>query len=679
MIVTAGAPEPLGLRLGEGGANIAVFSETAERIDLCLFDAAGAREIARLTLPGRTGPVFHGFVPGLQAGALYGLRAYGPYAPERGLYFNPRKLLLDPFALELDAPARLHPSFFPDSSEDSAAFAPKAKACDPQPAPARRNGIPWRDTIIYEAHVRGFTKLLQDVPEKLRGTFAGLAHPAAIAHLQKLGVTALELLPCAAGLDERHLHELGLSNYWGYNPVAPLAPDPRLAPGGWAEVREAVAALHAAGLEVLIDVVFNHTAEGDGHGPLISLRGLDNPAYYRLYRQNPAAYINDAGCGNILRADHPAVIRLTMDALRAWAIYGGVDGFRFDLMTTLGRRADGFDPHAPLFAALAQDPALRGLKLIAEPWDLGPGGYQIGAFPANWGEWNDRYRDAARKFWRGDSGMIGDLATRLAGSADLFAGKKPPSRSINFVTAHDGFTLADLVSYAHKHNEANGEANRDGTDANYSWNNGVEGETADATILAARRRDQRALLATLIFSRGTPMLSMGAEFGQSQRGNNNAYAQDNEISWLDWAGGDPRLLAFAMRALALRRAIPAFTDEHFLTGAARDDGPADVEWWGVDGPLRAPEQWQGARHFLGAVFTVGDSRAALLLNAGSAPVARALPHRAGKRWRLALDSQTEDGAPIPTSRIVVAARSAAVFVEDVARPPRKTGAKRARS
>ena len=316
----------------------------------------------------------------------------------------------------------------------------------------------------------------------------------------------------------------------------------------------------------MIDVVLNHSAEGDEEGPTVSLRGLDNPAYYRLKPENPAAYINDAGCGNILRADHPAVVRLALDALRAWAIHGGVDGFRFDLMTTLGRRASGFDPHAPLLTAIAQDPALRELKIIAEPWDIGPGGYQMGQFAANWGEWNDKFRDAARRFWRGEAGLRGELATRLAGSADLFAGKKPPSRSINFVTAHDGFSLADLVAHAHKHNEANGENNRDGTDANHSWNNGVEGATQDEPILAARRRDQRALLATLIFSRGTPMLSMGAEFGHSQNGNNNAYAQDNEISWLDWEKADPRLLAFAARALALRLKTPAFTDDNFLTG-----------------------------------------------------------------------------------------------------------------
>jgi glycogen operon protein len=662
--IFTGAPEPLGLRLVTGGANVAVFSETAEQIELCLFDASGAREIARLPLPGRTGPVFHGFVPDLAAGALYGLRAHGPFAPERGLRFDPSKLLVDPFALELPDAPRPHASMFPSSPEDSGPKAPKARVCAPEPAPARRPNIAWRDTVIYELHVRGFTKRLGGVPEPLRGTFAGLAHPTAIAHLKRLGVTTIELLPCAAWLDERHLVELGLTNYWGYNPIAPLAPDPRLAPGGWREVREAVAALHEAGLEALVDVVLNHSGESDAEGPTVSLRGLDNPAYYRLSPQNPAAYINDAGCGNILRADHPAVVRLAMDALRAWAIFGGVDGFRFDLMTTLGRRAGGFDPHAPLLTAIAQDPALRELKIVAEPWDLGPGGYRIGAFAAPWGEWNDRFRDAARRFWRGDFAMIGEMATRLAGSADLFAGKKPPSRSVNFITAHDGFTLADLVSYAHKHNEANGEHNRDGTDANFSWNNGVEGASDDEAVRAARRRDQRNLLATLIFSRGTPMLSMGAELGQSQSGNNNAYAQDNALSWLDWERADPRLLAFAARALALRRATPAFTDERFLTGAARDGGEPDVLWLGEGGAPLTPDQWRdGERRFLGAIFLAGGSRAALLLNAGPAPVSCAPPRRAGASWRRALTTESEDGAPTATQDDAVAGRSLVVLIE----------------
>jgi glycogen operon protein len=664
-----GSPEPLGLSLVEGGANIAVYSEAAQAIELCLFDATGRNELARLALLGRTGPVFHGFAPNLSAGVLYGLRAYGPWRPEQGLRFNPKKLLFDPFALALDGPIQLHDSLF-DADSDSGPFAPKAVAAAPRLARPHRRGIPWPETVIYELHVRGFTRMLDAVPETLRGTFAGLAHPAAMAHLLRLGVTTLELMPCAGWIDERHLRAAGLTNYWGYNPIAFRAPDPRLAPGGWREVRESVAALQDAGFEVLIDVVLNHSGESDANGPTVSLRGLDNATFYRLDPADPAAYANDAGCGNILRLDHPAVLRLAMDSLRAWALYGGFDGFRFDLATTLGRRADGFDPHAPLLAAIAQDPLLRELKLIAEPWDIGPGGYQLGAFPANWGEWNDSFRDAARKFWRGDSGMIGEIATRIAGSSDHFAGRKPPSRSVNFVTAHDGFTLADLVSYARKHNEANDEGDRDGTDSNYSWNNGAEGETADQTVLAARRRDQRNLLALLLLSRGAPMLSMGAELGHSQNGNNNAYCQDSEIGWLDWRKADPGLTAFTGALIALRKATPALRQDRFLTGAPQSDGPADVEWRGAEGEILTTDQWrEGERRFLAGFFDAEGARAGLLFNAGHDEAHFRLPPPSqGHFWRRALDTGAEDGAGDGAGFdgdeiLVVAPRSTLVLID----------------
>ena len=422
---------------------------------------------------------------------------------------------------------------------DSAPFTPKCVATRPSRADtSSRPRHAWEDTILYELHVKGFTKSHPDVPEALRGTFKGLACEAAITHLTRLGVTAVELMPCAAWIDERHLTRLGLANYWGYNPIALMAPDPRLAPGGWDEVREAVAALHRAGIEVIVDVVFNHTGEGDEFGPTLSLRGLDNATYYRLRPDAPRHYVNDAGCGNILAMDRAPVARLALDALRAWAEFGGVDGFRFDLATTLARRTEGFDAQAPFLAALLQDPVLRELKLIAEPWDIGPGGYQLGKFPGPFAEWNDRFRDCVRRFWRGDDIGVGELATRVAGSRDFFEAHRRPSRSINFVTAHDGFTLRDLVSYSRKRNDANGEDNRDGTNENFSWNNGVEGETDDDAILAARGKDQRNLLASLLLARGTPMLSMGAELGQTQAGNNNAYAQDNETAWLDWSGAD---------------------------------------------------------------------------------------------------------------------------------------------
>ena len=464
-----GSPEPFGLTLDARGANIAVYSAHAAAIELCLFDASGEAEIERLRLPCRTGDVFHGHFEGIAAGQRYGLRAHGPYAPEEGHQFNPAKLLADPYARLLDSPFAFAPAMldyqrdaprgtFRRDAADSAPFMPKAIAIEPS---AVRAALlpkrPWAETIIYELHVRGFTKLHPQVPEAFRGSFAGLAHPAAIEHLARLGVTCIEIMPAAAWIDERHLHSAGLTNYWGYNPVTFLAPDPRLAPGGWAEIAASVAAIKAAGIEVIIDVVLNHSGEGDEFGPTLSLRGLDNASYYRLSPQDLRVPINDTGCGNTLALDRAPVVRLAMDALRAWAELGGVDGFRFDLATTLGRRDNGFDAAAPLLTAIAQDPLLRDLRLIAEPWDLGPGGYRIGAFPANWGEWNDKFRDTMRRFWRGDAGLLGDAATRFSGSSDIFAPRQTPSRGINFIVAHDGFTLADLVSYGQKHNEANGE------------------------------------------------------------------------------------------------------------------------------------------------------------------------------------------------------------------------------
>ena len=425
---------------------------------------------------------------------------------------------------------------------------------------------------------------------------------------------------------ERHLAALGLPNYWGYNSVAFMVPDPRLAPGGWAEVRGAVAALAAAGIETVLDVVLNHTGEGNALGPTLSQRGLDNAMYYRL-AGNPAEYVNDTGCGNTLALDRPHVVRWAMSMLRAWARWGGVHGFRFDLATTLGRRADGFDPGAPLLTAITQDPLLRRLKLIAEPWDVGWGGYQLGAFPGALGEWNDRFRDDVRRFWRGDMGTTGALATRLAGSDDVLDGHRRPSRGINFIVAHDGFTLADLVSYAGKHNEANGEGNRDGTDANSSWNNGTEGVSADRGIVTARRRDQVALLATLLLSRGTPMLAMGAELGHSQDGNNNAYVQDNELAWIDWEAADNELLAATTQLLKLRAAHPALHDDHFLSGGS------DVQWRRPDGAAMADGDWQQAATLV-CMLTTDDERVTVALHRGSAPVAVTLPPARGRHaWQ----------------------------------------------
>ncbi len=451
--IKAGSPEPLGVTLQDDGINVAVYSANAHAIEFCLFDATGCEEVARLRLSERTGDVFHAHFGGIGAGSLYGFRAYGDHAPGEGHRFDPSKLLMDPFALEIDRRFELHHDMFSQKdafgallAQDSAHSMPKSRVCE-SPVLAQRNPAskPWSQTILYEMHVRGFTMLDPDVPQHLRGTFGGLAQPSALKRLTDLGVTAIEIMPAVAWIDERHLKPLRLRNYWGYNPVSFMVPDPVLAPGGWKEVRESIAALHESGIEVILDVVFNHTGEGDAQGPTLSLRGLDNASYYRLQPHDRAHYIDDAGCGNCLALDRPPAIRLVMDSLRAWALYGGVDGFRFDLATALGRRPEGFDAQAPLIAAIEQDPVLRDLKLIAEPWDIGPGGYQVGAFSPRWAEWNDKYRDDMRRFWRGDSHMLGAFATRLAGSSDLFFSKGKPSRGINFITAHDGFTLRDLV------------------------------------------------------------------------------------------------------------------------------------------------------------------------------------------------------------------------------------------
>jgi len=675
------SPEPLGLSLVEGGANVAVFSAHARRVELCLFDPAGEAETARVTLDERTGDVFHGFVAGIAAGQRYGLRAEGPFDPAAGHRFDPAKLLLDPYAVAIDRPFALHRAMFDvfaggEAGVDSAPCMPKAIALPSPPERARvsPHRIPWPDTIVYELHVKGFSRRHPAIAEAVRGCFAALAEPAAIAHLRRLGVTTVELMPAVAWLDERHLTGAGLTNYWGYNPVALLVPDPRLAPGGWEEVRGAVAALQEAGIEVILDVVLNHTGEGDEHGPTVSLRGLDNATYYRLDPGARGRYINDTGCGNTLALDRPAVLRLAMDSLRAWAERAGLDGFRFDLATTLGRRDHGFDPAAPLLAAIEQDPVLRRLKLIAEPWDIGPGGYQLGAFPAGWGEWNDRFRDDVRRFWRGDPGRLGALATGLAGSGDAMAAHRRLSRSLNFVVAHDGFTLADLVAHERKHNAANAEDNRDGTDANFSWNNGAEGGTGDPGILAARARDQRNLLATLLLARGTPMLTAGAEFGQSQCGNNNAYAQDNATAWLDWARADDGLIGFTARLIALRKSHPALTADRLLTGAPAAPGaPPDVAWLRADGaPMRDADWHDGEARALLMVLaepTPSVDRVAVALNAGRTATSIRLPWpRPGWRWRREIDAAEPLAAPVDIAaeangQAGIAARSVVAFVE----------------
>jgi len=643
-----GFPEPLGVTLMPGGANVAILAPDADAIAFCLFTPDGVE--TRITLPARTGDVFHGFVPGVSEGARYGLRARGPWNPAVGRRFNPAKLLIDPWAAALDRPFALHEAMFdtgnaPDAA-DSAPFMPKCIAAMPLP-PFDSRRLPGPH-VIYELHVRGFTMLHPDVPPELRGTFAGLAHPAAIAHLRRLGVTLIEVMPCAAWIDERHLPPLGLSNYWGYNPVALLAPDPRLAPGGMREVRATVQALHAAGIGVLLDVVLNHTGEGDHLGPTLSLRGLGNAAYYRLRPDDAARHVDDTGCGNTLALDRPWPMRLAMDALRHWALSAGIDGFRLDLATTLGRRSEGFDPSAPLLAAIRQDPSLREKIIIAEPWDVGPGGYRLGAFPPGWGEWNDLFRDDVRKFWRGDAGMLGRLATRLAGSADVFAPPRRITDSINFVTAHDGFTLADMVSYTARRNEANGEAGCDGTGENFSWSCGVEGATDDPAIVARRKADARALLATLLCARGTPMLAMGDELGRTQGGNNNAYCQDSELTWLDWSSIDHELAAFTAHLIAARCAHPALHDGLALTGGARGDASLpDIEWLHPAGGRLQANAWEHERALLAVLFAE-DDRVGIAVNGGDHPLPLNFPPpRWGHRWELLADSADPARTELP--------------------------------
>jgi glycogen operon protein len=665
--VSAGAAEPSGVTLLEIGANVAVVSTSAEKIWFCVFDERGAREIARVPLERVSDTTFAAFVEGVRAGTRYGLRADGRYAPEQGDWFDPAKLLIDPYAMALDRPFAFDERLTAprDAAIDTAPLMPKAivtagDVMAAEPMPLRPPGF------VYEIGVKSFTRNHPGVPERLRGTVAALAAPSVIDHLTKLGVDTAELMPIAAWIDERHLTKLGLSNAWGYNPVPFMAPDPRLAPGGIAEVRETVAALHRAGIRVILDVVYNHSGEGDEAGPTLSLRGLDNRLYYR--HDANGRLVNDTGTGNTIACDRPPVARLILDAMRHWAVVAGVDGFRLDLGATLGRNDTGFDAATGLLAAAEADPVLSRRVMLAEPWDIGPGGYQLGHFPKRWSEWNDRFRDDVRQFWRGDAGALGSLATRLAGSADIFAGRRP-SASVNFLAAHDGFALADVVAYAEKHNESNGEGNRDGTSANFSWNGGVEGETADARIMAARKRDVRAMLATLFAARGTPMLTAGDEFGRTQNGNNNAYAQDNSTTWLDWANADQSLAAFVGRLAALRRAHPSLSDDNFLTGAEVDElGIPDVTWMKPDGRRMTDGDWAEARTIAAAFYvpgegTAGGDRTVVWLNGTDGAVEVSLPEaRTNFVWRRAIDSAEDDLRPASLRTLMP--RSVAIFVEE---------------
>ncbi len=634
-------PHPLGAHWDGRGTHFAVFSENAERIELCLFDSTGRHETARLAMPECTDGTWHGYLPGAGPGTLYGYRAYGPYDPVNGQRFNANKLLLDPYARKLAGTIRWHDALYgyrvggprADLSFDrrnSADFMPKGVVVDDRfdwsgDHPPR---VPWAETVIYEMSVKGYSRLRQEFEGHDRGTFGALGHARSIDYLRRLGVTAVELLPVHAFARDRHLLEQNLSNYWGYNTLAYFAPDPAyLSDGTLGQIKWAVRQLHAAGIEVILDVVYNHTCEGSELGPTLSLRGLDNPTYYRLLEDNRRHYINDTGCGNTVNFSHPRVIQLVMDSLRYWASEFHIDGFRFDLGVTLGREAHGFDPGSGFFDALMQDPQLRGLKLISEPWDIGPGGYQIGNHPPGFAEWNGKFRDDVRRYWKGDAGMRGPLAARLQGSAEMFDHhRRRPWASVNFVTAHDGFTLQDLVSYDAKHNEANGEGNRDGTDHNDSRNWGVEGPSDDPAILAQRERIKRSLLATLMVSQGTPMLLSGDELGQTQDGNNNTYCQDNEIAWLDWSLlSSPRgaaLRDFVAKLIALRRAHASFQG-HYFQHARIEVAPGlkDISWFDERGTELCQADWDnGNARLLGLrrAIALGHGRieiAILLFNA----------------------------------------------------------------
>ena len=649
-----GLPYPLGATLRDGGVNFAVASRHAQAIELCLFDASGTIETARLGLPGHRDGIWHGFLRGAGAGLVYGLRAHGPHDPPAGHRFNPRKLLLDPYAREIVGRFGWRDEHFDHGigrERDNAAWALKARVAAPLGPPSPRPD-PRRDDeiVLYEVHVKGFTRLHPQVPEPLRGTYAGLAHPAAIAHLKRLGVTSLSLLPVHYALTEKRLVELGLVNYWGYNTLGYFCPDPWLSTtpldcaAARHEFRAMVDSLHDAGFEVLLDVVFNHTAEGNETGPTLSLRGLDNAMYYRLLPSDRSRSDDLTGCGNTIDIAAPQVLQWVLDCLRYWVGEMGVDGFRFDLATVLGRSDRGFHSQAPFFAAVAQDPLLARARLVAEPWDLGPGGYQLGRYPGRWQEWNDRYRDGMRKFWLTGGADRAEFARRLLASSDHFHhDARSPLASVNFITAHDGFTLRDLVSYRHKHNEANAEANHDGHHANYSVNCGVEGPSDDAAIVAERGRLSRALLATLLCSQGTPMLTAGDEIGRSQQGNNNAYCQDNAIAWLDWAEADGELTDFVARLLTLRQSLPALRQARWPSDGIRADGGRDVDWRDPAGNEMDVARWHDHGNRCLAVKIAPPDADAVLLLVNPDRFERRCVLPAG-RWRLALDTSSPQSA-----------------------------------
>ena len=680
-VLQAGRAWPLGASVavtdGVQGVNFAVFSAHAQALELCLFDDAGEREVARVALPARSGDIWHGFLPGADAGLIYGLRAHGPWRPEHGHRFNPHKLLLDPWAREIVGHFDWTAPHFAADAEHPQHMDMLDNARDALKARVVHDAFDWQgdtllyrplaDTVLYEAHVRGFTQLMPGVPEAQRGTFLGLSSPAAIQHLKRLGITAVSLLPLQQHIDEKHLVERGLVNYWGYNTIGFFCPDPRYATtanGQTAriEFRSMVRALHAQGIEVLLDVVYNHTPEGDERGPTISWRGLDNRHWYRLVPGALQSYENYSGCGNTVDIRHPRVMQFVLDSLRYWVQEMHVDGFRFDLAPTLGRGDENFDRNHAFFKALGQDPVLAGVKLIAEPWDIGPRGYQLGQFPRGWLEWNDKFRDTARAFWLGGDVTRGEFAQRLAASSDLFQGRaRAPAESVNFIVAHDGYTLDDLVSFDMKHNEANGEANRDGSSHNLSWNCGWEGATGDPAVLALRGRLKRALLASMLLAQGTPMLAAGDELGHGHGGNNNPYCQDNAITWIDWRKADEALIEFTAHVLALRRRLMPM-GQRWYTGLPNARGTHDLSWQLRTGAPLSPAAWGNRMsRILGAwIGAPGGGGAPLLLIVNARDFDADFVPPPG-HWQGELDSAEADGrwrTPIHTGNpLHVRARS----------------------
>jgi glycogen operon protein len=671
MKIWPGQPYPLGATWDGSGTNFSLFSEAAERVELCLFDAEG-RE-TRVDLPENTALCWHGYLPQVGPGQRYGYRVHGPWAPDEGNRCHPAKLLIDPYAKAIDGDITWNEAVFgyrfddadgPVNDADSAPFMPKSVVINPffDWSSDRQPRIAWHKTVVYEAHVRGFTMRHPGIPEELRGTYAGLAHPVAVEYLQKLGITAIELMPVHHFVHDSTLMERGLRNYWGYNSIGFLAPYSGYSSTGGdgqqvQEFKQMVKTMHAAGIEVILDVVYNHTAEGNHMGPMLSMKGIDNRAYYRLMPGEPRFYMDYTGTGNSLNMRHPHTLQLIMDSLRYWAVEMRVDGFRFDLAATLARELHEVDRLSAFFDIIQQDPVISQLKLIAEPWDVGEGGYHVGNFPPLWSEWNGKYRDTVRDYWRGGDETLAEFAYRFTGSSDLYANTaRRPYASINFVTAHDGFTLRDLVSYNDKHNEANGEDNRDGESHNRSWNMGVEGETGDPAIRKARARQQRNFIATMFLSQGVPMLVGGDELGRTQRGNNNAYCQDNDISWIDWDAADEGLLEYVRRLSAFRHAHPVFRRRRWFQGRPlRGTDAVDIGWFTPAGELMSEEDWRvGFAKSLGVFLNgqaiptrnsrgerVVDDTFFVLFNAHHEPLPFTIPSGSyGQSWRQVLDTNT---------------------------------------